>query len=228
MARSEPQRSADGAGDGFRPVADVPRLLAPLDPTVATKLYEQAWLQARHAETGRQTFLQIYLVVVGVSIGFIGNQRSSPDADQLLAGIGLFLVGVSVFGLLFTSAANVAYTIFSRQAERVQLAQLDPMGAFITFHGSWPRPAKRMQIPILRLYLWAYIVGATVFAAAAGSAVSPATAVVAGLVVFVALGLMAQLNLEPRRLMYVAQFDRDAAAILAARRPPAEAGQERQ
>ncbi len=80
-------------------------------------VYEQYWLHARHQESQRLWFTNVYAVVVaGVFAYFGGIQR----IDQLLL---LFLVFLSILGYLMTYSWNVPFAIYSRLAELISIRE---------------------------------------------------------------------------------------------------------
>lgn len=139
----------------FRPAEDVTaRLLSPMESADARAIFDQFWTQARHAEEQRQTFFQFYLVIIGVGVGIIGQNLASAVASGLALTVCVFLAAASMFGLFLTFAWNVAYTIFTRQAERIQLCHLDLGAGYVNFYGPlrWPKARLRVTLSALRLY----------------------------------------------------------------------------
>ena len=86
----------------FRPEGEaLTRFLLPMDGPTAATLFSQCLEHARHAETQRQTFFQVYLVIIGVGVGALSG--SFPGTNALpFVPITVFLALISVFGLLVT------------------------------------------------------------------------------------------------------------------------------
>jgi hypothetical protein len=196
-----------------------------MDSANVRAIFDQFWTQARHAEEQRQTFFQFYLVVIGVGVGIIGQNLASAVASGLALTVCVFLVAVSVFGLFLTFSWNVAYTLFTRQAERIQLCHLDPGAGYVNFYGPlrWPKARLRVTLSALRLLPLGYALGGGVFGAGAlaAASVAPPVAIAGGCVALAVLALLSERYFDPHRQLYHMQFERDIDAVMRERAHPA-------
>lgn len=83
------------------------------------KIYEHYWLHARHQETQRLSFTNIYvLIVVGVFayLGYIENY-------MIKVSLLTFLTILSLFGYLMTHSWNIPFVIYSRLAEEIAICE---------------------------------------------------------------------------------------------------------
>jgi hypothetical protein len=211
------QTSGNPRPGTFRPPGDAAeRLLAPMDSGASKAIFDQAWSQARHAEQQRQAFFQLYLVVTGVALGFVGASSNSVRDAGVDVAVSLFIAATSVLGLLLNFTQNVAYTLWTRQAERIQVSQLDSVGAFVNFYGPLRWPRVPLKITALRLYPLAYAMGGGVSTGILAYALSGSLLVglIAGCIALVGMAVASEAYLEPRRRLYHEQFERDLDEVL--------------
>lgn len=86
------------------------------------RVYEQYWLHARHQETQRLWFTNIYAVIVAGVFAYFGAVKGHSTIETPLL---IFLMVLSLFGYLMTYSWNIPFTIFSRSAEEIAIREWD-------------------------------------------------------------------------------------------------------
>lgn len=81
------------------------------------KIYEHYWLHARHQETQRLGFTNIYVVIV------VGVFAYLDYIDIIKVSLLIFLTILSLFGYLMTHSWNIPFVIFSRLAEEIAICE---------------------------------------------------------------------------------------------------------
>lgn len=84
------------------------------------KVYEQYWLHARHQETQRLWFTNIYAVIVAGVFAYFGVIEECYAIKILLL---IFLTILSLFGYLMTHSWTIPFVIFSRLAEEIAICE---------------------------------------------------------------------------------------------------------
>ena len=91
-----------------------------MDDENLRKVYEQYWLHARHQETQRLWFTNIYTLLIAGVFAYLGASGVDNPTKVLLF---IFLAMLSLFGYLLTYAWNIPFTKFSRAAELISIKE---------------------------------------------------------------------------------------------------------
>jgi hypothetical protein len=84
-------------------------------------IYEQYWLHARHQETQRLWFTNVFAVIVAGVFAYMGKSNDDTYDVYLL----LFLTILSILGYFLTHAWNIPFVIFTRLAEKMAIIEWD-------------------------------------------------------------------------------------------------------
>lgn len=93
-------------------------------------VYEQYMLHARHSETQRLSFANIYAIIVAGLLVFGISSNIDPNLRKT---VFFFLLFLSVFGYLITKAWNDGFMIWSRLAEQVAIDLFEVPSAYQRF-----------------------------------------------------------------------------------------------
>ena len=123
---------------------------------VLVEIMKEIWTQARHVETQRLWFTNIYVILVAAVLAFLGNLKLANY--QLLVG---FLIIVTFVGLLFALRTNYVFYRYQSTVRQI-LKELDSSGLveLPRSKGIW----KIIQIRfifilfyITMIFLWLYL-----------------------------------------------------------------------
>jgi len=84
------------------------------------KVYEQYWLHARHQESQRLWFTNIYVVLVAGVFAYFGIIEEHYAIKILML---IFLMILSLFGYLVIYSWNLPFVIYSRLAEEISICE---------------------------------------------------------------------------------------------------------
>ena len=84
------------------------------------KVYEQLWLHARHQETQRLWFTNVYALIVAGVFAYFGASEGDNFVKVILL---IFLALLSFFGYLMTYSWNIPFTKLSRAAELISIKE---------------------------------------------------------------------------------------------------------
>lgn len=101
-------------------------------------VYEQYWLHARHQETQRLSFTNIYAIIVAGVFAFLGVIYKLEITDEydylpLKVLLIIFLLILSLFGYLLVLTWNYPFVLYSRLAEKLSKHEWDLPKPFLRF-----------------------------------------------------------------------------------------------
>lgn len=105
----------------------------------ARLVFEQYWLHARHVENERLWMTNVFAIIFGGLLGFMGWK------DELTWYIAAFGLALSLFGLLAVHALRIPFIRYSRMAETIMDVELG-LGEYRRFFKQNGRNGLRANI----------------------------------------------------------------------------------
>lgn len=125
-------------------------------------IYEQYWEHARHVETERLSFTEIYSILVGGILAFLAVQIERNLFQEILANIFLFILTIMGYSLVLGS--NIEVVIFSRLTEQIAVCYWGIPKQDLRWDTE-SKVRKRKQIYVADVFIFFYSLMASLFVA---------------------------------------------------------------